>query len=270
MKKTLLLALLLVNFIVYSQKKGIIYYGYIESTLVGNAKGIDYCAYMTFNKDQSYYVTCKDSLENAENINKQSFFSSDDGQDNVITNGMKVTSQGDQVVYNIKNNTIFSSFNYKEQFYVKEIAIKHNWKIEKETKKIGRFKCIRATTTFRGRNYTAWFTTEIPISYGPWKLYGLPGLILEAYDTNKNVYWYFKNVEYPTENKENVNNIRKGKGEKKVTFLTLKQFGLKLEEYIDKAYEGAVITAKKYNTYIPSRSEMPKAKDLFLEEIKQE
>ena len=42
------------------------------------------------------------------------------------------------------------------------------------------------------------------VPFGPWKLHGLPGLILEAYDTNKFISWYFKSVEYPTKNIENV------------------------------------------------------------------
>ncbi|MBQ2361513.1 MAG: GLPGLI family protein, partial [Prevotella sp.] len=44
------------------------------------------------------------------------------------------------------------------------------------------YSCHLATTTYRGRKWFAWYTDDIPLSYGPWKLAGLPGLILRAYD----------------------------------------------------------------------------------------
>lgn len=50
------------------------------------------------------------------------------------------------------------------------------------TKTILEYECQMATCRFRGREWTAWFALEIPISDGPWKLMGLPGLIMEAYD----------------------------------------------------------------------------------------
>lgn len=192
------------SFINTFSQKGLINYGFIDAKSVGNAKGPDSNSYMVFNKEQSYFVTAKDSLEQADKINEQKSYSNDDDTEGTIYNGQKVSKEGDQVVYNLKKNTMWSNVLYRNQIYVKEVAPKMNWKIEKETKKLGKFNCKKATTSFRGRNYTAWFTTEIAVPFGPWKLNGLPGLILEAYDTNKSVYWYFKSVEYPTKVKESV------------------------------------------------------------------
>lgn len=57
------------------------------------------------------------------------------------------------------------------------------WKITQEKKEVLGYICTAATCKFRGREYTAWFTSEIPFSYGPWKFCGLPGLILEISDS---------------------------------------------------------------------------------------
>ncbi len=56
------------------------------------------------------------------------------------------------------------------------------WQIQNETIAILNQQCQKATTTFKGRNYTAWFASAIPYKYGPWFFNGLPGLILKVED----------------------------------------------------------------------------------------
>lgn len=61
---------------------------------------------------------------------------------------------------------------------------KPEWEVTDESKEILGYECFKATTDYRGRKWTAWFTPDIPVQDGPWKLCGLPGLILEAYDAS--------------------------------------------------------------------------------------
>ena len=67
-----------------------------------------------------------------------------------------------------------------EKYYYEEILPDWNWEIGDSTKTILGYECSVATTDFHGRRWTVWFTTDIPLGVGPWKLGGLPGLILEA------------------------------------------------------------------------------------------
>lgn len=57
-----------------------------------------------------------------------------------------------------------------------------DWQLTDNTKKIIGYECQEATGNLHGRKWTVWFTTEIPLTNGPWKLGGLPGMILEAVD----------------------------------------------------------------------------------------
>ena len=97
--------------------------------------------------------------------------------------------------------------NMKEQRYVKQSdllgkvfliqdSLKTNaWKLQGETKNIGNYTCFKATLerevesdmdndSKETQTVTAWYTPQIPVSNGPEKFQGLPGLILEiSYDS---------------------------------------------------------------------------------------
>lgn len=132
--------------------------------------------------------------------------------------------------FSLDNQTLFSrykKYTYKDysnnrimeideisstQFCYYDYPEKINWKLKDGEKKILGFVCKRADCKFRGRNYIAWFTEEIPLSEGPWKFRGLPGLILEISDTDS-VYDFkaigFKEIKSPIVFLKSINKSKK-------------------------------------------------------------
>ena len=70
----------------------------------------------------------------------------------------------------------------EDQVMYRDTLNAQQWTMTDSTREVLGYMCQQAMTDFRGRRWTAWFATDIPVSDGPWKLGGLPGLILEAYD----------------------------------------------------------------------------------------
>ena len=128
--------------------------------------------YLVFNENEIFYA-------NLQNPNRLNF------EDDKLE---KVNYQYEPIYVDLKKDSIYQMkigiFNPNsselKRFVAGEVVPKISWKISKESLKILNYTCYKATTTFRGREYTAWFTPELPFNYGPWKLQGLPGLILKA------------------------------------------------------------------------------------------
>lgn len=68
------------------------------------------------------------------------------------------------------------SYQYDESFPAQ------NWILINDNKTILGYQCKSAKLMFRGRNYLAWYTVEIPKNDGPANFSGLPGLILKISD----------------------------------------------------------------------------------------
>ncbi|MDR1544488.1 MAG: GLPGLI family protein [Prevotellaceae bacterium] len=68
---------------------------------------------------------------------------------------------------------------------IKSDLIKPEWNVVADSAKaVGNYQCIMATINLCGYEITAWFAPEIPTISGPWRLWGLPGLIVEAKSTD--------------------------------------------------------------------------------------
>jgi len=68
-------------------------------------------------------------------------------------------------------------------YYYQEPASPFAWVITPTTATVAGYACQRATTSYGGRAWEAWFTRAVPVPDGPYKFYGLPGLIVQVGDT---------------------------------------------------------------------------------------
>ena len=70
----------------------------------------------------------------------------------------------------------------KTYIYTEDL-LRPKWELLSQDSIVAGYACRKATTHYRGRTWNVWYTHEIPVSEGPWQLFGLPGLILEAEDS---------------------------------------------------------------------------------------
>jgi len=143
----------------------------------------------------------------------------------------KILLGGRYVYYNSKNEKpIYQIQAYGEFFLVNYDIPK--WTLINEKKKIGNYLCYKASTTKVVRNsrgtfnneVTAWYTNEVPISYGPRGYFGLPGLILELQEKNK--IYVAKSINLNLSDVD-INKPKKGKN---LTQQEFENIGIKMDE----------------------------------------
>ncbi len=137
-----------------------------------------------------------------------------------VSFSVSVSMSGDGDKYmNTKDKISYTEEDiFGDEFVIKDSLPKIAWQITNETKIIGDYNCVKATyiepvskndleaynrqqekikngktTLFEmkkpePKTITAWYTSEIPVSFGPNGVWGLPGLILQLENEN---YIYF-------------------------------------------------------------------------------
>ena len=169
-------------------------YKYHEKFMRGNVEYAEHdvpmllLANSTQSKFYSPHTEYKDSLESTPSGKALS--------DKILTQAVKhALATGDQSLvdnfayktrmYVFKNYPdsvlkVYDSYMFENDFHTEPFS-EIEWRIvEDSTKSVLGYECSMATTEYHGRKWTAWFAPEIPVCDGPWKLRGLPGLILEA------------------------------------------------------------------------------------------
>jgi GLPGLI family protein len=111
---------------------------------------------------------------------------------NVKMSGSAGTST--EYYYFLNEHKAYRKEDLMNTYLIEESAISPQWKISSDTSTIGGYHCQKATTHFKGRDYEAWFCPDLPFHAGPWKLNGLPGLIIEAADHKNEVVFKFDGI----------------------------------------------------------------------------
>ncbi|MCU4176396.1 GLPGLI family protein [Carboxylicivirga sp. N1Y90] len=88
-------------------------------------------------------------------------------------------------VIKTKTNKVVLKEQIEKTFYQVEMDTALSWQlIDRDTTILG-LNCKMARTDYKGRNYKAYYTTDIPIGDGPYIFKGLPGLIISITDAHK-------------------------------------------------------------------------------------
>lgn len=111
--------------------------------------------------------------------------------DSLVTNNLQIANGTKFNTSHIITHQIGSAdYNYYD--VLENVVLKlpskniQDWKLTNEKKKVKDLNLQKATTNWGGRNWIAWFTADIPFQEGPYKFYGLPGLIVELFDDKNN------------------------------------------------------------------------------------
>ena len=147
-------------------------------------------------KNASKYVSF-DAIEQQANMDKMIREQMANNQGNNLSFNMgKIKNVNRNEDFYFANENKFIELRRLINYYlIEEPTYTIDWKIKNDTASFEGISCQKATARFRGRNWIAWFATELPFQSGPWKLHGLPGLIIDAYDDKGEVKFSFAGLE---------------------------------------------------------------------------
>ena len=139
--------------------------------------------------------------------------------------------------------------------------ILNNWVLLDESKVINTFSCRKATVVYKGRRWVAWYTTDLPFQFGPYKFAGLPGLIVKITDDKG---------DYDFELVQSTSSFNlKGRNvdiKKSRYYGAVETSQKKLEKALIDSESNASAILGSYNTVIVSGKEMLRQREKILEE----
>jgi len=94
------------------------------------------------------------------------------------------------------------NFNYQQHAFMSSLQYqselpKLQWHLKEATKNMMGYLLHKAILQYKGRHYTAWYAPKVSVSDGPFKFWGLPGLIFEIYDDKDDYHFTLTGIEFP-------------------------------------------------------------------------
>lgn len=124
---------------------------------------------------------------------------------------LRFTPDSSHLVFTSQNESVLIAQEYGfngKAFFVSDSLYPMVWEILPEEKQIDSLVCVKARCQFRGREYIAWFVPEIPLPYGPWKMGGLPGLIVDLQDVDENLVIQLQSIQFKSSAFELPNKVK--------------------------------------------------------------
>ncbi len=146
-------------------------------------------------KSSAAYKSYDNILEEAETKKEIQAQLANSPDGNIIVNRKRIGSGTDYYQFPNEQKLARKEPLVMNTYLMEDAMPAIDWKISGDTATYGGLHCQKATAHFKGRDYTAWFCPDMPLHVGPWKLNGLPGVIVEAYDAKKEVQFMFDGVE---------------------------------------------------------------------------
>ncbi|MGP1548071.1 MAG: GLPGLI family protein [Prevotella sp.] len=154
--------------------------------------------YCEENKNKSEAYCILDISDNTSHFYNKNFERGQDITDSMLQKGcspyeIRSVKKQEGLTGLSDNTNVFKNYPSKgkitvsekvmEMFVYEEEMPKFNWELGKRDTVILGHRCYEAFTRYRGRTWKVFYAIDIPIDDGPWKLCGLPGLILSAQDS---------------------------------------------------------------------------------------
>jgi len=168
--------------------------------------------------DYSFTAKCKTYVDN---LNKTSLFELNQ-YDNLLKNGKKIFDKKENDTVVVVGSTSICTdpkeyyFDFRERKLVQllynvncksksliESKLEYpKWEIKNEYKEISGYKTQKATATISDRLWTVYFTKDLKENISPWKLVGLPGVIVEATENTSTYTFKLLKIEYDYKTKK--------------------------------------------------------------------